>query len=154
MKDIKQYLVEGFKLNKNYKKPYNYYPETKDELKDIIKKLIEERGNEANLNDIDTSQITDMSYLFQFSDFNGDISRWNVSNVKDMSYMFAHSIFDGDISKWDVSKVKNTYNMFFDSRFTGENGDISDWNIKKNCLTEDMFYASPLEGKEPKWYRK
>ena len=42
--------------------------------------------------------------LFHKSEFNGDISNWNVSNVKDMSSMFETSKFNGDISEWDVSK--------------------------------------------------
>jgi hypothetical protein len=34
---------------------------------------------------MDTSEITDMSGLFMYIDFNGDISKWDVSNVTDMS---------------------------------------------------------------------
>ena len=94
---------------------YNYHPQTRDELGKLINKLIKERGNKANLNDIDTSAITDMSRLFMGSLFNGDISNWDVSNVKDMSYMFAYSNFNSDISNWNVSKVKNMYYMFINS---------------------------------------
>ena len=79
---------------------HNYHPKTKEELVDLVKKLIEKRGNEADLNDIDVSQITDMSGLFWYSQFNGDISKWNVSKVENMSYMFENSQFNGDISKW------------------------------------------------------
>lgn len=35
----------------------------------------------ADLNFIDTSLIKDMSRLFKNSEFNGDISKWDVSNV-------------------------------------------------------------------------
>lgn len=42
---------------------YKYFPQTKEELQDIIKQRIKEEGNEVNLNDIDVSNITDMSYL-------------------------------------------------------------------------------------------
>ena len=55
---------------------YNYHPKTKEELIDLIKELIGIRGNEADLNDIDVSQITSMSWLFVHSEFNGDISKW------------------------------------------------------------------------------
>ena len=45
---------------------------------------------------------TDMSMMFSRSQFNGDISRWNVGNVIDMSWMFSESQFNGDISQWNV----------------------------------------------------
>ena len=40
--------------------------------------------------------------------------------------MFASSQFDGDISNWDVGNVINILYMFSESKF---NGDISDWNL-------------------------
>ena len=44
-----------------------------------------------------------MSGLFEGTDFNGDISSWDVSNVIDMSYMFCGcSKFNQNISAWDV----------------------------------------------------
>ena len=107
---------------------YNYQPKPKEELKDLIKKLIEERGNWASLNDIDVSQITDMSELFYKSQFNGDVSDWNVSNVKDMHSMFEDSQFNDDLSKWDVSNVEDMSRMFWNSKF---DGDISSWNTSK-----------------------
>ena len=53
-----------------------------------------------------------MNYMFSNSDFNQDISKWDVSNVENMNYMFAHSKFNKNISNWDVSNVKYTGNMF------------------------------------------
>jgi surface protein len=41
-----------------------------------------------------------MINMFDNSQFNGDISSWDVSNVTDMGGMFGDSKFDGDISKW------------------------------------------------------
>ena len=55
------------------------------------------------LGDIDTSLITDMSYLFAWTkrkDFSG-ISSWDVSNVENMSSMFENCPhFNEDISSW------------------------------------------------------
>ena len=93
MKSLTQFIQEKLVIKKSTAKKskiveYNYFPETKKELKAIIKKRIKEEGNEVDLNDIDTSNITDMSSLFEETNFNGDISKWNVSKVTDMSFMF------------------------------------------------------------------
>ena len=111
MKSINEYIQEKLIIKKN---KYKYFPQTKEELKDIIKHRIEKEGNNVDLNDIDVSKITDMSGLFRgFDDFNGDISNWDVSNVTDMSYMFAWcEDFNQDISGWDVSNVKNMNSVF------------------------------------------
>ena len=117
------------KTLKQVPRVYNYHPKTKKELLVIIKKRIKKEGNECDLNDIDVSEIDDMSELFYYPPldrFNGDISNWDVSNVKDMSLMFADSPFNGDISKWNVSNVSDM---------------------------RDMFYKSPLEKNPPKWYK-
>ena len=50
-----------------------------------IMKIVEEQitilGSEADLNHLDVSEVTNMASLFEWSDFNGDISKWDVSNV-------------------------------------------------------------------------
>ena len=112
MKTLQNYITEKILINKNSKLAYNYHPKTKHELKDIIKRRIKSEGNECDLNDINTSNITDMSYLFADSDFNGDISKWDVSNVESMWAMFYCSKFNGDISNWDVSNVTNNAAIF------------------------------------------
>ena len=54
-----------------------------------------------------------MSYLFANINFNGDISRWDVSNVTDIHSMFSGCReFNQDISGWNVSKVNNTTDIF------------------------------------------
>ena len=113
MKTLQRYITEKILINKNSKIAYNYYPKTKDELKNIIKQKIKSEGNECDLNDIDTSNITDMSNLFAYSEFNGDISKWDVSHVKNMKGMFMRSNFNSDISNWDVSNVTNSVNIFY-----------------------------------------
>ena len=151
MKTLQHYITEKILINKNSKIPYNYHPKTKDELKDIIKQRIESEGNECDLNDIDTSNITDMSYLFEFSDFTGDISRWNVSNVTTMEGVFSFSKFDGDISNWDVSNVTNMASMFFDSDF---NGDISKWNVSNVIHKLYIFDNCPIKEKYKPKFKK
>lgn len=116
MKSLKSYIQEKLIIKKS---KYNYFPETKEELKEIIENSIKDEGNEVDLNHIDVSNITDMSELFKGTDFNGDISDWNVSNVTEMHSMFwGCKNFNKDISNWDVSNVTNMDNMFFDCELT------------------------------------
>ena len=82
--------------------------------------------NDEDLRFICTTKITDMSKLFSESQFNGDISNWDLSNVTNMGFMFSESQFNGDISNWDVSNVTNMIGMFYKSQF---NGDISKWDV-------------------------
>jgi len=43
--------------------------------------------------------------MFYCSDFNQDISRWDVSRVTDMNYMFGSSKFTQDISGWNTNSL-------------------------------------------------
>ena len=121
MKSLTRFIQEKLIINSLQEKlvikkgnHYNYFPETKEELKAIIKQRIKDEGNEVDLNDIDTSKITDMEGLFWRTDFNGDISNWDVSNVTDMYGMFADcNKFNQDISTWDVSNVTDMQDMFY-----------------------------------------
>ena len=108
----------------------------REHLKEIIKKNIDKYGNNCDLTLVDVSNVTDMNYLFEDSDFNGNISNWDVSHVINMHGMFYKSKFNGNISKWDVSNVKDMNFMFADSEFKG---DISKWNVSKYARTIDIF---------------
>ena len=124
------FILEKLKINSKSKiNQYKYFPETREELNELINKLIIERGNNADLNDINTSKINDMSNVFLGLEFDGDISKWDVSNVKDMSYMFSECCnFNCDLSNWNVSHVKNMSGMFY--KCTKFNGDISSLEVQ------------------------
>ena len=152
MKSLTHYMQEKLIIKKNKSTNYKYFPQTKEELKEIIEKRIKDEGNEVDLNDIDVSNITDMSELFvNFKYFNGNISNWNVSNVINMSGMFAMCIlFNKDISTWDVSKVTNMSYIFFGCRKF--NKDISSWDVSSVKNSFDMFIGCPIEEKyKPKF---
>lgn len=132
MKTLKEIIIEKLKIDSKTKISNNqcqFHPKNKEELKELVDKLIKERGEEANLNDIDTSKITAMNALFKEVKFNGDISEWDVSNVKNMNVMFCYSTF------------------------TGENGDISEWDVSNVKTMHNIFWACPLEKNPPKWYK-
>ena len=102
----------------------------------------------ADLNWIDTSGIYTMENLFYQSNFDGNISEWNVSNVENMSQMFYKSYFNGDISKWNVSKVKTMYGMFNSSWFQG---DISNWDVSNVESMRRMFQYTSFNSDITKW---
>ena len=168
MKHINQFITEYIikkKLDKPIDSEYKYHPQTKEELIENIKELLYKKENDLNC--IDTSAITDMSFLFlninviidnidlsnwdvsnvttmeglfnNCKKFNCDLSKWDVSNVKDMSYMFYNcGNFDCDLSNWDVSKVTNMYTMFEGcSKFKGKG--LENWNVSNVITMNNMF---------------
>ena len=129
MKSLTTYITEKIKISSDdLDRSYNYFPQTKGELYDIIYQLLEERGNDGDFNDIDVSKITDMSELFEgMKDFNGDISKWNVSNVKYMERMF---------------RGCRSFNQ-----------DISNWLLNNDTFTKQMFENCPIEEKHKPKYK-
>jgi hypothetical protein len=64
-------------------------PVSNRDFKELILAGIGLLGMDGNFNWIDTSKITSMTELFT-TEFNGDISLWDVSNVVDMHDLFAY----------------------------------------------------------------
>lgn len=153
MKTINTFITEKLKIPKKIKQPVTHtlFPKNKWELKQCIFDECSKKGNSADLNNIDTSEITDMSYLFDSTSFNGDVSLWDVSNVHNMMFLFASSNFNGDLSEWDVSKCRNMIGMFKYSKFTGENGDISGWDVSNVLSMKGMFGLCPFNQDISKW---
>ena len=96
MKTLIQYINESTNAPTNVR-----------ELAKIIKDECSKNSWECNLNHIDVSKMTRLDNLF--------------------TMIYGLSEFNGDISKWDVSKVTNMSGMFAGSKFTGENGDIDSY---------------------------
>ena len=63
MKNISTYITEKLKITDN-KPAYNYSPKMWIEIKNLIHDLIENRGDEADLNDIDVSHMVSLNELF------------------------------------------------------------------------------------------
>ena len=129
---------------------------SKKDLQKIIVETIKEEGPNCDLNWIDVSGVTDMSYLFNFTEyltylqakrfrdqypFNCDISKWDVSNVKTMEGMFSGCTeFNQDISNWDVSNVILMEGMFgFTKKF---NQPIGKWDVSNVIDFNNMFICA------------
>jgi len=154
MYNLSQYIVEKLKLNKDIKKEYNYFPKDKKELMDILYDKFHKEGKDADLSDIDTSNITEVVELFLKAsrEFNAlgfeniDLSHWDMSNVKDSSYMFSgctklKSI--GDVSSWDMSNVTTMEQMFYHCRNLNiDNSGLENWDVSNVKNFRSMFMHS------------
>lgn len=128
-----------------HEKGYYIKDGDKKQLRRLIEKLIRERGKNCDLNDIDVSNVTDMSSLFSsFTEYNnntyfyGDVSGWDVSSVENMSFMFSFCLdFNCDISLWDVSSVTDMSFMFSFCRKFNQN--LNNWNVKSVTKMQGMF---------------
>lgn len=135
------------KSTKNFlRKPANklkkFQPKTKEELQELVDDIFN-----VNLGDIDTSLITDMSYLFSNinpkikllsrTDFSG-IENWDVSNVTNMNDMFYGATnFNQPLDNWDVSSVTNMSGMF--SGAEEFNQPLDNWDVSNVTNMSEMF---------------
>lgn len=117
------FFVLAFQLPLPYTEPMSkpYKPADKPELMELIEKNVP-------LGDIDTSLITDMSYLFNYSerkDFSG-IEEWDTSRVTNMVEMFAvidtfpgggRQAFNQPLTGWKL-RTQDTYHMFYYSCYS------------------------------------
>ena len=133
---------------------YKYFPKDKEELWEILIEKLKENIEYPHLNDIDTSEITDMSDLFSVNMYDYfennidierikiiDLSAWNTSNVNDMSGMFCgcSSLIELNLSTWDTSNVVNMNHMFEGCTLL-KKLDISKWDTSNVTNTVQMFY--------------
>ncbi|MDA0034048.1 BspA family leucine-rich repeat surface protein [Brachyspira hyodysenteriae] len=124
-----------------------YKPATKEELKNLV------FTDSVKLSDIDTSLITDMSYLFYKSerkDFEG-IEDWDTSHVEDMSFMFFWAIeFNRTLNSWNVSNVRNMSGMF--QAAMKFNQPLYKWNTSNVKTMSFMFnYAKSFNQNINNW---
>ena len=126
---------------------------SKKQLRKEIEEQLRIQGPDADLNDIDVSTVTDMSYLFcgnfeneskKFSRGlaikNIKIDQWDVSKVKNMSYMFfyCYDFLGNGLENWDVSDVRDMSYMFNGcNAFRGES--IENWDVSKVTNMKYMF---------------
>lgn len=80
----------------------DYFVVSSENIRDIV------NNQSIDLTKLVTSVVTNMAGLFKNSDYNGDISSWDVSNVTTMFEMFKDaSDFNQDLSNWETDKVSN-----------------------------------------------
>ena len=105
----------------------------------LLRELAKER---KDLSKTVTTRVTDMSFLlFKWTDFNQDISHWDVGQVTDFSWMFGHlELFNGDISQWNLSSAKTLSDMFHGT--LSFQGDLTNWDVSNATMFNGMFHNS------------
>ncbi len=102
---------------------------------EMTSSLVDHGGNIGNW---DVSTIENMEEVFDSSNFNENISTWNVSAVKDFSSMFfRNTSFNQNLDSWNTSAGEVFSNMFRDA--TAFNGAIGSWNTEKARSLSNMF---------------
>ncbi|EAF4531673.1 BspA family leucine-rich repeat surface protein [Listeria monocytogenes serotype 1/2a] len=104
------------------------------------------RVTSLDLSDFDTSQATNMRYMFFKSSMTSlDLSNFDTSKVTDMSWMFSESATASlDLSSFDTSSVTSMRGMFSNSAATSL--DLSDFDTSKVTDMHFMFaWASQLQ---------
>lgn len=161
MKSLSQFITEkqnfliNSKINSAVKSSKSnkilYIPKSWNELYEAIKNLLDK--GETNLNCIDTSNITDMSYLFKelnkrYEITEIDVSEWDVSKVENMYCMFQYcdKFYGNELNNWNTSRVKNMESMFEGCH--SFNCNLSNWDVTKvNDMTEMFKDCKNFEGK-------
>ena len=104
---------------------------------------------DGNLSKWNVSKVETMQGMFAdaaFTGKNGDISKWDVSNLENASYMFNFSKFAGNVNNWKINpqKLMNLQNMFSNNN-TMTNFDISHWTLSKFANLHEIFERNPLK---------
>lgn len=75
------------------------------------------------------------------TEFNEDISHWDVSKVSDMSHMF-HGCkkFNQPLDKWDIVSARDMSYMFADAESFNQSLDM--WNVQHLEKMDSMFYRA------------
>ena len=116
-----------------------------------------------HLEKLDTSNVTDMSYMFGWAGYDAStvelygVDNFDVSNVIEMNYMFAYvarntDSFALDLSGWNVSNVNNMYYMFAGTGYYAETfwlGDLRKWDVSSVINMGSMFRQT---GYEADWH--
>jgi surface protein len=95
--------------------------------------------NDEDVTCVCTSNVTDMSLLFQDKpNFNQNIESWDTSSVTNFTMMFARaSSFNQNISNWNTSNIEITHFMFLEA--SAFNQDIGNWDMSNNTFANSMF---------------
>lgn len=107
-------------------------PATRDELRWLI-------SNDYPFDNVDVSQIEDMSYMFHgFDNVLIDITNWKTDSMVNAEFMFFECVlFNQEIGKWNTAKLKYSSSMFEDC--VHFNANLNNWDVRKLIKATSMF---------------
>lgn len=108
------------------------------QLKDILLPEYTER----RVPDYLPKYVTSLDYMFSVTDFNEDVSMWDVSHVTSMQSTFAETPINHPFDGWDVSNVTTFSRMFYLCR--SFNQPLNSWDVSSAKSMNSMFYAGRL----------
>lgn len=126
--DGKTVTLNGLKLYGNFSKTYRF-PEslTNPDLRGLDTSNVTDMSymfsgcknlSYLDVSSLDTSNVTAMSNMFSGCNnlYNLDLAKFDTSKVTDMSYMFSgcNNLYNLILASFDTSKVTETANMFYD----------------------------------------
>ncbi len=98
----------------------------------------------SNISSWNVTTITDMTEVFYgCTNFNQPLNSWDVSNVTLMDGMFTYAMaFNQDLDSWanKLGNVTDMSNMFSDA--TAFNGNITNWDVSNVERMEFMFFGA------------
>ena len=86
------------------------------------------------------SPVNSAETFFYSTNFDGDISNWDMSTVTTFRRMFRSSQFNGAVNNWDVSSATNFNEMFRACPF---NQDVSNWDTSSATAMSLTFFQNP-----------
>ena len=132
-KNISKFIYEG---NEYDLVPYFEIPNYESLIKNGI--------NEISIILTNINKLTDISHMFQYSDFlySDDMPQWDTKNINDISFLFSDCstlISIPDISNWDTSNIINISELFYNCYSLTSLPDISKWDTSNIKYMRNIF---------------
>ena len=127
----------------NFHNAYIQYKQSKQKYivrstDELYKILLTTPQSCQNLNWLDISKLTSLDSVFTNTEFNGDISEWDVSNIITMHCTFTCDFNNSSIKRWkSLNKKLVLESTFMFSKIQGE----IPW-VKEHMIGRNAFYKA------------